>query len=168
VPVATLYGWRHRGEGPAAYRIGRHVRYRGRPSRRGLTLKPTGARGNVAHIERRRLQQRDASGRTRTVVHYKVPYRDATGKHHSETKTRLVGAERRKAEIEVARDRNVAILGADFAEWARAWLPTRFDLRPTTWARLESTMQKQVLPYSAPCRATRSPTRSSESGCQLF
>jgi excisionase family DNA binding protein len=28
VPVDTLYGWRHRGEGPAGYRIGRHVRYR--------------------------------------------------------------------------------------------------------------------------------------------
>ena len=28
VPVATLYGWRHRGEGPKGYRIGRHVRYR--------------------------------------------------------------------------------------------------------------------------------------------
>ncbi|SER27301.1 helix-turn-helix transcriptional regulator [Microlunatus flavus] len=28
VPVATLYGWRHRGEGPQGYRIGRYVRYR--------------------------------------------------------------------------------------------------------------------------------------------
>ena len=28
VPVATLYRWRHRGEGPSGYRIGRHVRYR--------------------------------------------------------------------------------------------------------------------------------------------
>ena len=28
VPVDTLYGWRHRGEGPAGYRIGRDVRYR--------------------------------------------------------------------------------------------------------------------------------------------
>jgi hypothetical protein len=74
----------------------------GRPSRLGLTPKATSARGHVAHIERRRLQQRDASGRARTVVHYKVRYRDATGKHHSETKTRLVDAERRKAEIEVA------------------------------------------------------------------
>jgi excisionase family DNA binding protein len=27
-PISTLYGWRHRGEGPAGYRIGRHVRYR--------------------------------------------------------------------------------------------------------------------------------------------
>jgi excisionase family DNA binding protein len=28
VPVATLYRWRHCGEGPSDYRIGRHVRYR--------------------------------------------------------------------------------------------------------------------------------------------
>jgi hypothetical protein len=26
--IDTLYGWRHRGLGPAGYRIGRHVRYR--------------------------------------------------------------------------------------------------------------------------------------------
>jgi predicted DNA-binding transcriptional regulator AlpA len=28
VPVGTLYGWRHRGEGPPGYHIGPHVRYR--------------------------------------------------------------------------------------------------------------------------------------------
>ena len=28
IPVPTLYAWRHRGEGPAGYRIGRHVRFR--------------------------------------------------------------------------------------------------------------------------------------------
>jgi excisionase family DNA binding protein len=28
VPVDTLYGWRHRGEGPRGYCVGRHVRYR--------------------------------------------------------------------------------------------------------------------------------------------
>jgi predicted DNA-binding transcriptional regulator AlpA len=28
VPVAALYRWRHRDEGPTGYRIGRHVRYR--------------------------------------------------------------------------------------------------------------------------------------------
>lgn len=27
VPVATLYRWRYRGEGPRAVRIGRHLRY---------------------------------------------------------------------------------------------------------------------------------------------
>ena len=27
-PIDTLNGWRHRDEGPAGYRIGRHVRYR--------------------------------------------------------------------------------------------------------------------------------------------
>jgi excisionase family DNA binding protein len=28
IPVATLYGWRYRGEGPPAARVGRHLRYR--------------------------------------------------------------------------------------------------------------------------------------------
>lgn len=28
VPVATLYQWRHRGSGPRASRVGRHIRYR--------------------------------------------------------------------------------------------------------------------------------------------
>lgn len=28
VPVATLYQWRHRGVGPRASKVGRHVRYR--------------------------------------------------------------------------------------------------------------------------------------------
>jgi excisionase family DNA binding protein len=27
VPVATLYQWRHKGAGPEAYRVGRHLRY---------------------------------------------------------------------------------------------------------------------------------------------
>jgi len=28
IPIETLYGWRHRGEVPQGYRVGRHVRYR--------------------------------------------------------------------------------------------------------------------------------------------
>ena len=28
VPVATLYSWRHAGEGPPGFRVGKHVRYR--------------------------------------------------------------------------------------------------------------------------------------------
>ena len=28
VPVATLYQWRYRSEGPKGFRVGRHVRYR--------------------------------------------------------------------------------------------------------------------------------------------
>jgi excisionase family DNA binding protein len=27
VPVATLYQWRHKGTGPTAFRVGRHLRY---------------------------------------------------------------------------------------------------------------------------------------------
>ena len=28
VPLKTVYRWRYRGEGPASYRVGRHVRYK--------------------------------------------------------------------------------------------------------------------------------------------
>ncbi|MDP9069232.1 MAG: helix-turn-helix domain-containing protein [Actinomycetota bacterium] len=28
VPVSTLYGWRYKGTGPTAYRVGKHLRYR--------------------------------------------------------------------------------------------------------------------------------------------
>jgi excisionase family DNA binding protein len=28
VPVKTLYAWRYRREGPPAFRVGRHLRYR--------------------------------------------------------------------------------------------------------------------------------------------
>ena len=28
VPLATIYAWRHRGEGPPGFRVGRHIRYR--------------------------------------------------------------------------------------------------------------------------------------------
>ena len=28
VPRATLYGWRYKGTGPRAMRVGRHLRYR--------------------------------------------------------------------------------------------------------------------------------------------
>ena len=28
VPLATVYQWRYKGVGPAAFRVGRHVRYR--------------------------------------------------------------------------------------------------------------------------------------------
>ena len=28
VPIKTLYAWRHRGEGPIGFRVGRHIRYR--------------------------------------------------------------------------------------------------------------------------------------------
>lgn len=28
IPTATLYTWRHRGDGPPGFRVGRHLRYR--------------------------------------------------------------------------------------------------------------------------------------------
>jgi excisionase family DNA binding protein len=28
VPLATIYAWRYRGEGPPGFRVGRHLRFR--------------------------------------------------------------------------------------------------------------------------------------------
>jgi excisionase family DNA binding protein len=36
VPVGTLYQWRHKGLGPPAYRVGRHLRYDAAAVRRWL------------------------------------------------------------------------------------------------------------------------------------
>ncbi len=30
VPVATVYAWRHRRQGPPGFKVGRHLRYRAR------------------------------------------------------------------------------------------------------------------------------------------
>ena len=104
----------------------------------------------MAYIERRRLEQRDKSGRTKSVVRYKVRYRDAAGKPHSETKRRLVDAERRKAEIELDvgnglwRDPRRGEIRLE--KWAADWIQTRHDLRLTTRTRLEITLKVQVLP----------------------
>lgn len=51
----------------------------------------------MASIERKQLVERDRSGREFAVVRYKIRYRDHAGREHSETKRRLVDAERRKA-----------------------------------------------------------------------
>ena len=104
----------------------------------------------MAYIERRQVRQRYASGRVRMVARYKVRYRDPGGRAHSETKDRLVDAERRKAEIEMAlatdRWRDPRRGDVLLSVWAEQWLPTRHDLRATTFARLEVTLANQVLP----------------------
>lgn len=101
----------------------------------------------MAWIERRELTRRGRSGR---LIRYQVRYRDHAAKVHSETFPRLVDAERRKAELQVELGngswldprRGQMRLG----EWAALWIETRHDLRVTTWARLRTTMDRQVLP----------------------
>lgn len=104
----------------------------------------------MASIERRQLVERDRSGRERTVVRYKIRYRDHAGREHSETRRRLVDAERRKAELEVQlasgswRDPRRGDI--HLSAWASDWVLTRHDLRASTLARLQMTLSGQVLP----------------------
>jgi integrase len=69
---------------------------------------------------------------------------------HAETRRRLVDAERRKAEIEIELSNGTWLDPRRgeirLAEWAAEWIETRHDLRITTWARLRTTMARQVLP----------------------
>jgi hypothetical protein len=122
----------------------------------------------MAHIERRRIRQPDGPGRVRGVTRYRVRYRDESGRQHCETKMRLVDAERRKAEIEVA------LAGGTWCdprrgemrlnEWAELWLPTRHDLRATTSARLRPPCRSRFYRASATRRFGRSPTAEFDSG----
>ncbi|MGN6251055.1 MAG: helix-turn-helix transcriptional regulator [Marmoricola sp.] len=45
IPVATLYQWRHKGCGPDAYRVGRHLRYEPSTLRAWLDEHLEGRRG---------------------------------------------------------------------------------------------------------------------------
>jgi hypothetical protein len=105
-PIDTLYGWRHRGEGPRATASAATFAIAAPASRPGWRSRPTAGspHGNrrMAHIERRRIRQPDAAGRGRVVTRYRVRYRAESGRQHCETKMRLVDALRRKAEIELA------------------------------------------------------------------
>jgi integrase len=110
----------------------------------------SGGEGLMASIERRVLNRRDGSARVRRVVRYKLRYRDPGGRAHSEAFPRRDDAERRRTEIEASL---VSATWLDphrgeitLVDWARDWLATRHDLRATTWARLETTMERQVLP----------------------
>ncbi|WP_168582380.1 helix-turn-helix transcriptional regulator [Gephyromycinifex aptenodytis] len=51
VPEATLYVWRHRGKGPAAIKVGRHLRYRRRVVESWLSSQEAGG-GAQADSER--------------------------------------------------------------------------------------------------------------------
>jgi integrase len=110
-----------------------------------------GSARSVARDRQQRVPRAQGlRGTGQSVVRYKVRYRDAAGKPHSETKRRLVDAERRKAEIELDvgaglwRDPRRGEIRLE--RWAAEWIQTRHDLRLTTRTRLEITLKVQVLP----------------------
>ncbi len=52
VPVATLYAWRHRQQGPPGFKAGRHVRYRLSDVERWITerLQETAAHNPIGRM----------------------------------------------------------------------------------------------------------------------
>jgi excisionase family DNA binding protein len=47
VPLATVYSWKYRGEGPPALKIGRHLRYREADVEAWLQGRTAGTRGQA-------------------------------------------------------------------------------------------------------------------------
>lgn len=70
IPIETLYGWRHRGEGPVGYRVGRHLRYRRTRSRPGSKIESTAARARAGNYRHGSAAERQvALGPTKPQVH---------------------------------------------------------------------------------------------------
>ena len=105
----------------------------------------------MAYVERRQTTGKDASGRTRRVTRYRVRYRDPGGRQHCETlcaPSTPNDVEPRSSWSWRTRPGGILVMATSgLTLWAASWLPTRHDLRATTWARLEGVMRKQVLPH---------------------
>jgi hypothetical protein len=139
VPFDTHYGWRHRGDGPRGYRVGRHFAIAAPASRPGWRSRLTAVHPHAIRGWPR-LSGVAFSGVTARAAFESSPGTGAlSGRERKaalRTKMRLVDAERRKAEIEVAlaggtwRDPRRGDMHR--REWGDEWLPTRHDLRATT------------------------------------
>ncbi|HEX2052439.1 MAG TPA: helix-turn-helix domain-containing protein [Actinomycetota bacterium] len=65
IPVSTIYGWRRTGQGPAAMKVGRHLRYdRAEFSRWLTTLSKYEAGGLMGHIRKWSKHRRRVLGGT--------------------------------------------------------------------------------------------------------
>lgn len=102
------------------------------------------ARGWLAdqHIARGQIQQKPDRWQAR--------YRGPDGKERTKMHDRKIDAERwlddRKAEIKAGTWVDPARSTVKLEVWAAEWLPSRFDLRPSSRARLESIVRMHVLP----------------------
>ncbi len=92
IPVATLYQWRHKGVGPDAYRVGRHLRYEPAAVRACWT---SIWRITMAHIERRERRGKDGQ----VMRSYRVRWRGPDGKERNKSFKRKVDADRFAATV---------------------------------------------------------------------
>jgi excisionase family DNA binding protein len=130
IPVSTLYGWRHRGEGPAGYRIGLHVRYR--------------REAVEAWIETRadnRLVGSDMSGfvEKRTTGRWRARYRGPDGRERSKTFDRDLQEE--------TLSRRRRILGDDHPH--TLFRPTSSPWSCGTWANIGRPASSRTTPLPA-------------------
>ena len=133
VPIGTLYQWRVRGEGPPAFKIGRHVRFD--PDRVRAWLADSTA--EMASVEKR---ERDGS------VTWLARWRDDTGRQRKRSFSRRIDAQRFVSQIEADLLRGQYIDPSDrttVLDYAERWASGRIH-RPSTARRVQSMIDTHI------------------------
>jgi integrase len=81
---------------------------------------------------------------------WRARYRDGLGRQHSQTFDRKLDARRWLATVEVARSRgdwvDPGLARLPVGPWARSWLATQVQLKPSTSARYRVALDRHILP----------------------
>ena len=177
VPLATVYRWRSRREGPPGMRVGRHVRYRLRDvdggwtsvSSNGRDCEPasghpvsrdrTSERNSVASVERRQSPR---------GVRYDVRYRDPDGHQRRKSFMRKSDADGFASVVEADKLRGRFIdpdAGrVSFKSYAEKWLAAQtFDF--STREAVELRLRLHVYPVLGRSSCDTSSRRQSRRGC---
>lgn len=130
IPISTLYGWRHRGEGRPVTGSGAMFDFGGRRSRPGSRRAPTTGSGS------------DMSGfvEKRSTGRWRARYRGPDGRERSKTFDRRVDADRWLAGVSFAMARgewtDPARARVTVGDWSRQWLTAKaHSLKATTPSR---------------------------------
>ena len=165
-PIATLRWWRHIGEGPRSFKIGRRVFYRESDVLAWIELQAARGCGDgtaasyraqqheqqLSRWLRRKgrcmasIEKRTPKGRTRWYTRY----RDPSGTQRTRTFDRKVDAQRHLTSVESAKQAGVYIdpsrAKVTMGEWSERWLAGTAHLKPSTRERYEGILRAHILP----------------------
>src|SRR5262249_55589635 len=81
---------------------------------------------------------------------WRARYRDGLGRQHSQTFDRKLDARRWLATVDVARSRgewiDPSLARMPVGAWARGWLATQVQLKPSTSVRYRLALERHILP----------------------
>ena len=170
VPVDTLYGWRHRGEGPEGYRIGRHVRYRRAAVEAWLDTQADRRRGRtLSGVAFNSATPPDEPVRSCTTKCVTVTRRvSITARPKPDWSMPSAGRLRLKSRLLPQPGEILGAVSCILPNGRRLGCPPDLIFGLPLGHASKRQCRSRSFPTSARRRSTRSPTRSSGSGCQPF